>query len=167
MKQLILGGARSGKSKTAEERAKATGKNLIYIATGQAGDSEMSARIREHKRRRGKEWTLVEEPLNLAQTLTEYCGDHSAVVVDCLTLWVANCLNQGCMEEQKENLLKALPLLGGDILFVSNEVGSGIVPLGELSREFVDQSGWLHQRLGEACEKVSLIIAGLPLELKQ
>lgn len=166
MKQLILGGARSGKSRTAEQRAMATKKSLIYIATGQAGDEEMRERIAVHKKSRSDHWRLIEEPLKLAETLQRIDSNRSAIVVDCLTLWLSNCLYAECFQEEKNKLLSTLHELQSDVFFVSNEVGSGVVPLGQLSREFVDQSGWLHQALVEHCNKVTLVVAGLPLELK-
>lgn len=168
MKELILGGARSGKSQFAEDRARATGKQLIYIATGAAGDDEMAQRIALHQQSRGGQWSLVEEPIKLAEALEGIASDgaEKAIVVDCLTLWLSNCLAQNVLEEQKNFLLEVLPRLNSDIFFVSNEVGSGVVPLGELTRQFVDQSGWLHQALAKICDRVELIVAGLPLNLK-
>jgi len=166
MKQLILGGARSGKSQLAEARAKLTGKSLYYLATGSAGDTEMAARVSQHKISRGKEWTLIEEQIQIAKTIESIDDKNHTIVVDCLTLWLSNCLQKNELTEQKDNLIRLLPDIQADVIFVSNEVGSGIVPLGELSREFVDQSGWLHQELGKICDRVTLVVAGLPLELK-
>lgn len=168
MKTLILGGARSGKSKHAEILANnADKKSVIYIATGWAGDSEMRARIQHHQQQRPNHWLTVEEPLKLAEVLQQYHGETKILLVDCLTLWISNCLAQQCYAQQLALLLDALPHLKGDLILVSNEVGSGIVPLGELSREFVDASGWLHQSLATLCDAVTLVVAGLPLPLKQ
>lgn len=166
MKELVLGGARSGKSQYAEDQARATGKQLIYIATGGAGDDEMAQRIALHQRSRGDQWTLIEEPVKLAEAISSADCKDKAIVIDCLTLWLTNCLMQNVFEEEKNALLEVLPTLNSDIFIVSNEVGSGIVPLGELSRQFVDQSGWLHQSLAKICDRVNLIVAGLPLNLK-
>ena len=165
-KQLILGGARSGKSRVAEEWAKVSGKQLIYIATGTGGDAEMTARIHHHQQQRGSEWHLHEEPEALADALQTYDNPQYCVVVDCLTLWLSNCLHGNNWQQQCDSFLAAFEQSQADILLVSNEVGSGVVPLGELSREFVDESGRLHQLLAKQCDAVSLIVAGLPLSLK-
>lgn len=172
MLQLILGGARSGKSKLAEQRAKAlTGQSrkLIYIATGSAGDEEMQQRIALHQSQREQgdaRWLTVEEPLDLAAALQDYDDAANVILVDCLTLWLSNCLHHDCWRQQREALLASLSALQADVILVSNEVGSGIVPLGELSRRFADESGWLHQTLAQQCQQVTLVVAGLPLELK-
>lgn len=176
MKHLVLGGARSGKSTFAENLALEalskhktlkphSNKSIIYIATATASDGEMSGRIKQHQDRRDEHWRTIEEPLNLAQTLS-VCPSDSVILVDCLTLWLSNCLHKECWNTQKKQLLKTLPRLPSTVILVSNEVGSGIVPMGELSRQFVDESGWLHQRLAELCSDVSLIVAGLPMALK-
>lgn len=164
--QLILGGARSGKSGLAENRARESGHSLVYIATGTAGDGEMAARIQHHQARRGPEWQLIETPLLLADCLAIESAKGRCVVVDCLTLWISNCLHKGCWPEERGKLLKCITHIKGQVILVSNEVGSGVVPLGELSREFVDASGFLHQQLAQVCETVTLVVAGLPLELK-
>lgn len=167
MRELILGGARSGKSAYAEGCALATGKTPVYIATGWAGDDEMQERIAHHQARRGAGWLLAEEPVHLAQALLAVDGTDRAIVVDCLTLWLSNCLSMGDWPEARARLLQVLPRLTGDVFLVSNEVGSGIVPLGELPRQFVDESGWLHQALAQQCDRVSLVVAGLRLPLKE
>lgn len=164
--ELILGGARSGKSRLAEQRARESDKKLFYLATGAAGDAEMAARIRHHQARRGAEWQLVEAPLRLADELRAHQGDDRCLLVDCLTLWLSNCLHRECWDAEREALLATLPTLQGRIILVSNEVGSGIVPLGQLSRRFADESGFLHQQIAQLCSRVSLVVAGLPLELK-
>jgi adenosylcobinamide kinase/adenosylcobinamide-phosphate guanylyltransferase len=164
--ELILGGARSGKSRLAEQRAGAGGREPVYIATGSAGDAEMAARIHHHQARRGPQWRLRETPLQLADCLLAEQRPDRCLLVDCLTLWLSNCLQQQCWPRQRDALLQILPRLRGKVIFVSNEVGSGIVPLGQLSREFVDASGALHQQLARYCQRVTLVVAGLPLELK-
>ena len=164
--ELILGGARSGKSRLAESRALESGRELHYIATATAGDGEMAERIRHHQNRRGPQWHSIEEPLHLAATLERLARTDRCVLVDCLTLWLSNCLHHDCWRDEKEALLKAATRLPGHIILVSNEVGSGIVPLGELSRRFADESGWLHQQLAQVARRVTLVVAGLPLELK-
>lgn len=164
--ELILGGARSGKSKLAEQRAEASELELLYLATAMAGDAEMSERIRHHQTRRTGKWDLVEESTALAEALSRNAQDDRCILVDCLTLWISNCLHQNCWEQQKEALLTALPTLPGHIIFVSNETGMGVVPMGELSRQFVDESGFFHQQLASVCDQVTLTVAGLPLLLK-
>lgn len=164
--ELILGGARSGKSRLAEKRALSTGKQCYYLATATADDKEMAARIREHQSRRDDQWTLIEEPLQLSKTLLEYQHESRCILVDCLTLWLSHCLHQDCWQKESKALLEALKTLRGQIIFVSNEVGSGIIPMGQLSRQFVDQSGFFHQALAEHCHRVTLSVAGLPLQLK-
>ena len=164
--ELILGGARSGKSRLAETRALESGRELHYIATATAGDGEMAERIRHHQVRRGRQWHAVEEPLHLAATLERLARADRCLLVDCLTLWLSNCLHHDCWQLEREALLKTVTGLPGRIILVSNEVGSGIVPLGELSRRFADESGWLHQQLAQVARRVTLVVAGLPLELK-
>jgi len=179
MIELVLGGARSGKSKFAEQRAleafnilpastatPSQENKLIYVATGLAGDGEMAARIAHHQQRRDASWTLLEEPMYLSQVLDKYNSPQHIILVDCLTLWVTNCLVNEIFEEQKDALLALLPELRCRVIFVSNEVGSGIVPLGELSRDFVDASGFLHQSLAAVSDRVTLVVAGLPMVLK-
>lgn len=166
MKELILGGARSGKSRYAERTALATGKTPVYIATGWADDAEMAARIDRHRADRSDIWLLVEEPLHLAQALLAVDGPERVLVVDCLTLWLSNCLHMGDWQTARDRLLVVLPQLAADVYLVSNEVGSGVVPLGPLPRRFVDESGWLHQAFAEICDRVTLVVAGLPLTLK-
>lgn len=167
MKALILGGARSGKSRHAESLAlAATDKTVFYVATGWAGDAEMQARIKHHQAQRPPHWQTVEEPVFLARTLQQLNSPDNFILVDCLTLWVSNCLGENCFEQQQRELLDCIQSLDADIALVSNEVGSGVVPLGQLSREFVDNSGRLHQQLATFCDSVTLVVAGLPLYLK-
>lgn len=176
MIELILGGARSGKSRFAEQQAKTSGKRLLYVATGQAGDDEMACRIEHHQQRRGDAWQLLEEPLQLAQVLQQSARHDTCILVDCLTLWLSNCLfadenkNNPALyptwQTQREALLHCLPELPGHIIFVGNETGMGVVPMGEISRTFVDENGWLHQSLAELSDKVTLTVAGLPHVLK-
>lgn len=171
VKQLILGGARSGKSTLAERLAAESGDNVIYIATAAAeqSDVEMARRIQAHRDRRPDNWLLVEEPLNLAEVLREHCGPGHFLIVDCLTLWLSNILlmDEGRhFKQQTTAFLSVLSELTGNLVMVSNEVGLGIVPLGEISRRFQDESGWLHQRVANSCDRVILTVAGLPLTLK-
>jgi len=174
MQHLILGGARSGKSNYAEQCAELSQKEVIYIATGTAGDEEMSERIARHKEDRPRYWITVEEPISLADTLAEYDNPRYFLLVDCLTLWLNNILfdAQGNYQEdiflqQKQALLSELRQLNTDIALVSNQVGLGITPMDKMSRRFVDEAGRLHQQLAQQCSHVSLITAGLAQALKQ
>ena len=169
MKQLILGGARSGKSRYGEQQAKATGLYVDYIATAQGGDEEMIQRIALHQQQRPASWGLIEEPLMLANVLQQQDGEDRCLLVDCLTLWLTNCLchqDDNIWQQQRQQLFDILPTLKATVIFISNEVGQGIVPLGELNRRFVDESGWLHQDLAAVCDSVIWVVAGLPQVLK-
>jgi adenosylcobinamide kinase/adenosylcobinamide-phosphate guanylyltransferase len=169
MLQLILGGARSGKSRLAEKLATDSGLSVTYIATSQPLDGEMNARIAHHRERRPAEWGLIEEPIELARVLKENASPNHCLLVDCLTLWLTNLLmleDPDRLNDEREALLQTLATLPGEIIFVSNETGMGVVPLGELTRRYVDEAGWLHQALAERCQRVVLTVAGLPLTLK-
>jgi adenosylcobinamide kinase/adenosylcobinamide-phosphate guanylyltransferase len=181
MRELIFGGARSGKSLLAEKRAVDSGLQVIYVATAQARDGEMKQRIAHHQARRPAEWGLVEAPLDLATTLRQHAAPGVCLLVDCLTLWLTNVLFAGEAANQAEAgevvncpifdgeikaLLETLPQLPGQIILVSNEVGCGIVPMAAVSRLFADEQGRLNQRVAAVCEKVTLVAAGLPLALK-
>ena len=181
---LILGGARSGKSSFAEEQAKqsetSTKSHIYYVATAQSLDGEMSARIKQHQQQRPSHWLLKESPIALASALKHLVAEHQSkheetmmVLVDCLTLWLSNCLcspQSNCWQQEKKNLIELLVEYKQsddvNLLLVSNEVGHGIVPMGELSRNFVDQAGWLHQEVAAIASQVDFIMAGLPLTLK-
>ena len=166
---LILGGARSGKSQFAENLAQQISANnnsqKVIVATATAGDDEMSKRIEHHQQQRDSDWQLIEEPLDLGMVI-ENADKKQCIVIDCLTLWLSNCLHKECWPEQKASFLTALQSTQADIIMVSNEVGLGVIPMGELSRNFVDESGWLHQALAQQCSHVSQIIAGLENVLK-
>lgn len=169
MLQLILGGARSGKSRLAEKLASDSGLNVIYIATSQRLDGEMNQRVALHRERRPAEWGLIEEPVELARVLRENAGEGRCLLVDCLTLWLTNLLmldDPQRLAQEREALLDGLAELPGEIIFVSNETGLGVVPLGELTRRYVDEAGWLHQALAERCHRVVFTVAGLPMTLK-
>ena len=164
---LILGGARSGKSALAERMVADSGLDRLYVATAQALDDEMRARIREHRARRDRSWRTIEAPLELVATLTAEARPTRAVLVDCLTLWLTNVLIAGRdTAAATDELLTVLDRRLGPVVLVSNEVGSGVVPMGDLSRAFVDQAGRLHQRIAAVADHVRLVVAGLPLDLK-
>lgn len=171
MRELILGGARSGKSALAEKRAEATGLDVTYIATAQALDEEMAERIAHHRRQRPQHWAVVEEPLQLAAVLEQHAAPGRCLLVDCLTLWLTNLLaaeekEPALLALQRDRFLELLPQLPGEIILVSNEVGLGIVPLGELTRRFCDESGRLHQAVAQHSDRVTFVTAGLPMTLK-
>ena len=169
MLQLILGGARSGKSRLAEQTAKETGLSVIYIATAQALDTEMQQRIAHHQQQRPAHWQVFEEPIYLADRLLQYDQANQLILVDCLTLWLSNLLladDSALHQQQIQQLLNVLPQLKSKIILVSNETGLGVVPMGELSRRFVDEAGRLHQNLGQLANKVVFCVAGFPMILK-
>ncbi|HEE6559941.1 TPA: bifunctional adenosylcobinamide kinase/adenosylcobinamide-phosphate guanylyltransferase [Acinetobacter baumannii] len=169
MLQLILGGARSGKSRLAEQTAISMQLAVTYVATAQALDPEMQSRIVHHQNQRPAHWSLVEEPLFLAKTLQKIDRPNQIILVDCLTLWLTNLLlleDQNIQQFECEQLLRVLPTLQSEIILVSNETGLGVVPLGEISRRFVDEAGRLHQALGQIADKVVFCVAGFPMILK-
>ncbi len=164
---LILGGARSGKSRHGEALVESQPGPCIYLATAEAGDAEMAARIAAHRARRGDRWTTVEVPLDLSAALALAAGPDRAVLVDCLTLWLSNLLGAGRdVTGECARLLAALPGLAGPVVFVSNEVGQGVVPDNALARAFVDRAGRLHQDLAAVADQVVFMTAGLPASLK-
>jgi len=170
---LILGGARSGKSAFAEKLALASGQPVTYIATAQVYDTEFGARVDQHKTRRPAHWTTVEQSFNLAEVLQMHAKADTCIIVDCLTLWLAQCICPDCdrpenldWQHERSRLIEVLPKLEGTVLLVSNEVGMGIVPLGEINRQFQDEQGRLNQAVAQCVDKVSFIAAGLPLTLK-
>ena len=164
---LVLGGARSGKSVFAEDLIAKSGLSKVYVATGQAFDREMSDRIDIHKERRGKEWSTVEDPFDLAGVLETNAAPDKAVLVDCLTLWVTNLMMQDKNVVEEGDLLAAtLPLLSGLIVLVSSEVGMGLVPDNYMARAFRDHAGRLHQQIAAIADEVYFVAAGLPLKMK-
>lgn len=169
MRNLILGGARSGKSRLAEQLAIDSGLVVTYIATSEPLDGEMNDRVRLHRQRRPAHWKLIEEPLALAAVLRAEALPGRCLLVDCLTLWLTNLLmldDPKRLAAERDALLDCLEQLPGTIILVSNETGLGVVPMGELTRRYVDLAGWLHQSIAERCQRVVLTVAGLPLMLK-
>lgn len=168
MIRLILGGARSGKSRYAERRAAASGLPVTVIATAEAGDPEMAERIARHRAARPLAWDTREEPRALAATLAGFADRPRCLLVDCLTLWLSNVLAAGEADFRRERaaLLRVLPELPGETLLVANEIGLGVVPLGESTRRFVDEAGWLNQELAGLADEVVFLAAGLPWFLK-
>ena len=162
---MVLGGARSGKSRYAEGLAEGIAGDRLYIATAQPGDEEMAARIAAHRQRRGNRWTTIEAPLALAEALAG--ANAPFVLIDCITLWISNLLLAGIdIAPRVEALAEALRARQGTVAVVSNEVGLGIVPDNALARRFRDDAGLANQRLAQACDEVVFLAAGLPLRLK-
>ncbi|MHB1373372.1 MAG: bifunctional adenosylcobinamide kinase/adenosylcobinamide-phosphate guanylyltransferase [Thauera sp.] len=178
--ELILGGARSGKSREAERRAADSGLAVTVIATAEALDEEMAARIRRHQDDRPTGWRTVEAPIALAQTLRQEAAADRCMIVDCLTLWLSNLLADAhtlpagvtaedlpLFRRERDALLETLPTLPGRIILVANEVGLGLVPETPLGRLFRDEAGRLNQAVAVLCPRVVFVAAGLPLVLKQ
>ena len=164
---LVIGGQRSGKSRYAEGLVAASGLRPVYLATATAGDGEMAARIAAHRARRGDGWRTVEEPLELTAALERVSRSDSAVLVECLTLWLTNLMAAGRpVAEESGRLVTALGRLAGPVVIVTNEVGWGIVPDNALSRCFADELGTLNRRVAEVADRVVLVAAGLPMTLK-
>ena len=164
---LVLGGARSGKSSYAEGMTVAHPRGCVYVATAETGDDEMAERVRKHRARREAHWRTVEAPLELAPTIVAETEQGAAVLVDCLTLWLSNLMAAGRdPDKEAEALVRALGQAGGPVVFVSNEVGLGIVPDNALARAFRDHAGRLNQRMAEVANNVFFVAAGLPLRLK-
>jgi adenosylcobinamide kinase/adenosylcobinamide-phosphate guanylyltransferase len=163
---LVLGGARSGKSRYAEWLIASSRPPWIYIATAEAMDDEMAERITAHRARRDAGWRTVEAPHDLAGALAAIPAG-SAVLVDCLTLWLSNrMLAEADMDQEIEHLETVLSKLDGAVVLVSNEVGLGIVPDNALARRFRDQQGILNQRLAARATRVVMMVAGLPVPVK-
>ena len=187
MRELVIGGARSGKSAYAEKQARDSGLRVVYVATAQVLDGEMERRVAVHRARRPAQWGLVEcagvgSSPGLFETLRHNAAPDTCLLVDCLTLWLSNLLFAGAAAQQAEAgekpdcplfrremqaLIEGLPQLPGEIILVSNEVGCGIVPMNAISRLFADEQGRLNQRVAAVCERVTLVAAGLPLALKR
>ncbi|MCH4541370.1 bifunctional adenosylcobinamide kinase/adenosylcobinamide-phosphate guanylyltransferase [Ochrobactrum sp. POC9] len=164
---LVLGGARSGKSSYAEKMVESSGLQPLYLATGRAFDKEMENRIAIHRDRRGSEWQTVEEPLDLIDALTLHVAADRFVLIDCLTLWLTNLMMaERDITTETAGLVAMLPNLAGPVVFVSNEVGLGIVPENRMAREFRDHAGFLHQAVAAVADEVYFMAAGLPLKMK-
>lgn len=164
---LVIGGARSGKSRYAQRRAEETGLRPMFIATAQAFDEEMEARIARHQADRSKAWETVEAPLDLPQAIMANTAPDRVLLVDCLTLWVTNLLlGNRDIPAATAQLVDAIAKLRGPLILVSNEVGWGIVPENALARRFRDDAGIVNQRVAQAVGEVQLIVAGLNLSMK-
>lgn len=169
MKALITGGARSGKSAHALVLAELTAGKKIFMATAEARDAEMRARIEKHKTERGAKWITVEEPLAVAEAVRAHGAAGNCIVVDCLTLWTSNLLEQtddAAFARKADELADAVADVAAAVIVVTNEVGLGIVPADTLSRAYRDRLGLVNARLAAACGQVILMVAGLPLMVK-
>ncbi len=166
---FVLGGTRSGKSAFALRRAAALQGEKIFVATAQAGDAEMSERIRKHREERGSEWQTYEESLHLGRAIREVSTNSNVIVVDCLTIWLSNLLcDPDRIEGEEESFVDALRALpeGASVFIVSNEVGMGIVPENDVARTFRDLAGKLNARIAGVADEVFLVVAGRPLKIK-
>jgi len=164
---FILGGARSGKSKFAEELVLKSDLKPIYIATGRALDDEMVNRIELHQERRGDIWETVEEPLALVDALRQSSYQGRIILVDCITLWITNLMMaEANVTKEYESLIAFLEQAEVPIVLVSNETGLGVVPMEKMSREFCDLSGMAHQAIAGVADNVYFVTAGLPHKLK-
>ena len=162
---LVLGGARSGKSRYAESLIAALPPPWTYLATAEAGDTEMAARIATHRARRGPQWQTIEAPRDLVAALKS--RETMPMLVDCLTLWLSNLmLADADIDAEISRLEAALADTGAPVVLVANEVGSGIVPDNPLGRRFRDLQGVLNQRIASRADRVVLVVAGLPLAIK-
>ncbi|GFE76292.1 bifunctional adenosylcobinamide kinase/adenosylcobinamide-phosphate guanylyltransferase [Novosphingobium sp. TCA1] len=164
---LVLGGARSGKSRHAQALAEAVPGRLVYIATAQALDDEMEARIARHREDRGPRWSTLEAPLDLAEGIGKAAGEADAVLVDCLTLWLSNLmLGDIALQPRFDGLCRAIAVCPKPVVLVANEVGLGIVPDTPLGRRFRDEAGRLNQQVAATVKHAVFVAAGLPLVLK-
>lgn len=172
---LITGGARSGKSRLAEQlagqMAESSASQVVYLATATASDAEMQARIEMHQKTRPGHWTLIEEPWYLSQRIDQanQSAEPLILLVDCLTLYLSNWLCGKAPQNwpsEKQAFIQAVRQSQHHLILVSNEVGSGIIPLGQLTRQFVDEAGWLNQSVAQLADQVSLVVAGYPVSVK-
>ncbi|RYG38356.1 MAG: bifunctional adenosylcobinamide kinase/adenosylcobinamide-phosphate guanylyltransferase [Burkholderiales bacterium] len=164
---LILGGARSGKSRRAQWLAEAASDGRIYLATAQARDDEMSARILRHRQDRATGWRTIEETVDLVSVLDREGRAGSVILVDCLTLWLSNLFEAGRDVDYETSLLcERLARAKGYVVLVSNEIGMGLVPETSLGRAFRDAQGRLNQAVAQAVDRVEFVAAGLPIRLK-
>ena len=164
---LVLGGARSGKSAYAEDLALTLSEKPIYLATGRAWDDEMVARISKHKDRRSHQWISIEEPIEVFRTLKDHSDTNTTLLLDCLTLWVTKLmLEERDVEQEFQVFEAAVRAFKGNLILVSNEVGMGIVPENKMAREFRDYVGDLHKRIADIANEVYLVVAGIPVTVK-
>lgn len=176
MRSFYVGGARSGKSTLATARAREHSDDVCCIVTALESDSEMKARITAHRKDRPSAWKVIEEPIRLGAALDAVDRKYAVVLIDCLTIWTANCLwpresslavpAYDTWRQEREAFLSALRACASHVVIVSNEVGTGIIPANAASRVFVDEQGWLNQSVAATCDEVFQAVAGIPLRLK-
>lgn len=175
MKSLILGGVKSGKSRYAEQQVRVwaaqagnSDHSVVYLATAEnREDDDFSQRITRHRAQRPPEWKTIEEPFNISPIIAAASGENQCVLLECLTLWVSNLLqNEATISQHIDEFCETLQTYQGEIILVSNETGLGIMPPNALARRFGDEVGILHQRLAGLCDEVVLTVAGLPTILK-
>ncbi|SBS25685.1 Bifunctional adenosylcobalamin biosynthesis protein CobP [Marinomonas aquimarina] len=172
MKHLVLGGVRSGKSQFAERWVAAQAEQIVYIATSQVWDEGMAKRVAKHQSYRPEHWQTIEEPIQLADTLSKVAQEQpsAAVIVECCSLWLTNLLcaeGEAQLEREREHFLTVLEHYPLPVILVSAEVGLGIMPINALARRYGDEIGVLNQRMAKICEEVTFVTAGLPMSLKQ
>jgi adenosylcobinamide kinase/adenosylcobinamide-phosphate guanylyltransferase len=166
---LVIGGARSGKSRFAQALAEQARQPVTMIVTAEILDAEMARRVELHRAERPAEWQLVEAPIELPEAICTACTKNTFVLVDCLTLWLSNvlCTQIETLERRISELCQVVAHAQGELVMVSNEVGWGIVPENALARQFRDEQGRLNQRIAAVAQRVTLVAAGLPLSLKE
>jgi len=168
MRHLILGGQKSGKSRIAEQCAANSGLDVIYIATARAGDEEMHERIERHKGARPDHWRTMEIPIQLGRTLAEISQPSNLILIDCLTLWMTNLyseLDSADRQREMDSFLGSIASVSS-LIMVSNEINMGVISMSRETRAFCDSLGLLHQQVAEICERVTLVIAGVPMPVK-
>ena len=164
---LVLGGARSGKSRFAESLVQEGGAQCVYVATAEFVDDEMAGRIEAHRARRGASWRTVEAPIELARAIGRESTPQSCLLADCLTVWIGNLMHHGRdVDAARQSLLESLAAAPGPVVLVANEVGLGIVPDNAMARAFRDHAGRLNQAIAELAGRVYLVTAGIPLAIK-
>src|SRR3989338_1730410 len=167
---LVTGGVRSGQSSYAQTIAAISGAKVFYLATAQALDGEMKKRIKSHKKSRAKTWVTVEEHVHLARAINAIPSGKKTIILDCLTLFISNLIHNGRSDPQicadVKNIVKALREKSGLSIVVTNEVGSGIVPLNALSRRFRDLQGKVNQLTAKEADRVCLLVSGIPVQIK-
>jgi len=167
---FVTGGARSGKSAYAQQRVEAIPGELLYVATGTAGDDEMATRIAKHQQQRGERWATLEEPCDVLTRLPEAAAGKSGVLFDCVTLWLSNLMLRGDDDEailaEAARLPEVVREMSGTVVLVSNELGSGIVPENAMARRFRDLAGKVNQELAASTDRAWVVISGIPLQLK-
>jgi adenosylcobinamide kinase / adenosylcobinamide-phosphate guanylyltransferase len=175
MKSFYVGGARSGKSTLATQKARELSNDVCCIVTALESDAEMKERIAAHRKDRPGSWRVIEEPRRLGSALQSVDGRHAVILIDCLTIWTANCLwppessatpDRALWHRERDAFLRALTACSSHVIIVSNEVGTGIIPANAASRVFVDEQGWLNQAVAAACDEVFQAVAGIPLCVK-